>query len=100
MPDRTKIEDRAKLTARVADLDGWVLDGDAITRTLEFDGFLEAVEFIQAIAPLAEELDHHPEIFNVYNRVELTLNTHDVGGLTEFDFELAARIDEVAARDF
>lgn len=95
--DRTKIEDRAALEAKVAALDGWELGDAKITRTWEFKDFLTAVAFIQAMAPHAEELDHHPELFNVYNRIEVTLNTHDAGGLTEYDFVLAARFDEVAA---
>lgn len=78
------------------DLPGWELDDQSITRSLEFDGFNEAIAFINDIAPLADEADHHPEIFNVYNEVELTLTTHDVGGLTDKDFDLAAEINRVA----
>ncbi len=79
---------------RLDDLDGWTRSGDTIERELEFDGFNEAIEFINRIAPLADEADHHPEIFNVYNQVELTLTTHDAGGLTDKDFDLAASINE------
>jgi 4a-hydroxytetrahydrobiopterin dehydratase len=79
---------------RLEDLDGWTRNEDTIERAIEFDGFTEAIDFIDRIAPLAEEADHHPEIFNVYNRVELTLTTHDAGGLTDKDFDLAAAIND------
>ena len=71
----------------------WSSDTNAIKRELEFDDFLAAIAFINALAPHAEELDHHPELFNVYNRVEITLTTHDADGVTPLDFELASRID-------
>lgn len=71
----------------------WSGDTNAIKRELEFDDFLAAIAFINALAPHAEELDHHPELFNVYNRVEITLTTHDADGVTPLDFELASRID-------
>jgi 4a-hydroxytetrahydrobiopterin dehydratase len=79
----------------LAGLDGWQRSGDQIERKLEFDGFLDAIGFINRIAELAEAADHHPEIFNVYNRVELVLTTHDAGGLTAKDFALAGQIDGV-----
>lgn len=95
--DRTKIVDRDTLETKTAALDGWELGDAKITRTWEFADFLTAVSFIEKMAPHAEELDHHPELFNVYNKIEVTLNTHDAGGLTEYDFALAARLDAVAA---
>ncbi|RAL24673.1 4a-hydroxytetrahydrobiopterin dehydratase [Lujinxingia litoralis] len=76
-------------------LDGWEREGDRIKRELIFDDFLSAIAFINRVAPLAEAADHHPELFNVYNRVELVLTTHDAGGLTAKDFDLAAAIDRV-----
>lgn len=93
---RDKITDRATLEDLTGKLDGWTLEGDAIKRTWEFADFDAAIDFITKIAPHANELDHHPELFNVYNRVEVTLNTHDAGGLTEYDFKLAERFDSVA----
>ncbi len=74
-------------------LNGWTRDGDAIERKLVFDSFLDAIAFINRIATHAENADHHPEIFNVYNKVDLRLTTHDAGGLTAKDFALAAEID-------
>jgi len=78
---------------RLESLEGWERDGDEIQRSIEFDGFNEAVGFINRIAEHADQADHHPEIFNVYNQVDLTLTTHDAGGLTEKDFDLAEKIE-------
>jgi 4a-hydroxytetrahydrobiopterin dehydratase len=82
-----------QIRASMNELKGWARDGNKIERSLEFDGFTEAIDFINRIAELADEADHHPEIFNVYNQVDLTLTTHDVGGLSEKDFKLAKQIN-------
>lgn len=74
-------------------LEGWRLEGNGIVKELEFDDFDQAIEFIVRLAPIANRLDHHPDIYNSYNRVRLFLTTHEEGGLTEKDFELAAQID-------
>ena len=87
-----QLDDRT-IDARLAELEGWTRSGDAIERSITFDSFLDAISFINRIADAAEEADHHPEIFNVYDRVDLTLTTHDAGGLTQKDFDLAAQID-------
>ena len=92
--DNVKLNDE-QADARLEELEGWSREGGAIERSLEFDDFMEAIEFIGQLAPHAEELDHHPEIFNVYNEVDIKLTTHDAGGLTALDFELARRIDEL-----
>ena len=78
---------------------GWtkIDDGKAITRRFEFGDFSEAFAFLTRVAIAAEKADHHPEIENVWNKVTLTLTTHDAGGLTEKDVALAAAIDEIAA---
>ena len=85
--------DDATIESRLAELDGWQRNGDAIERSLTFDDFMTAIDFINRIAEHAEAADHHPEIFNVYNNIDLTLTTHDADGLTEKDFNLAAKID-------
>ena len=76
-------------------LKGWALtrEGKAIQRTFEFGDFSEAFAFMTRVAMIAEARDHHPEWFNVYNRVEVTLSTHDAGGVTEKDTKLAAFMD-------
>lgn len=74
------------------------VDGrDAICRSFKFDTFQTAFGFMTQVALAAEKLDHHPEWFNVYNRVDVTLSTHDAGGLTELDIQLAGIIDSAAA---
>lgn len=80
----------------LSELEGWEQDGDAIARTYRFDGFTEAIAFIDRLAPQAEAADHHPEIRNVYATVEIRLTTHDAGGITQKDVDLARRIDAVA----
>ena len=96
---REKLE-RAAIAEQLAGLDGWTLKEDAssISRTFKFGGFAEAFGFMTQAALAAEKLNHHPEWFNVYSRVEVTLNTHDAGGLTELDFQLARAMEKAAAR--
>ena len=93
-----KLTGDARKTA-LAKLAGWseVKDRDAITRTFVFRDFNEAFGFMTRAALIAEKLDHHPEWFNVYKTVEVTLSTHDAGGLTELDVKLAEAMDKVAA---
>ena len=78
--------------------DGWALkEGrEAIQRTFEFSDFKEAWGFMSKVALKAEEMCHHPEWFNVYNRVEVTLATHDCSGLSKLDFELASYMNRAA----
>ena len=72
----------------------WTREGDTLTRHLEFEDFSEAFGFLARVALLAESHDHHPEIRNVYNKVDLTLTTHDAGNtVTDKDEKLAAAID-------
>ena len=73
-------------------------DGKAIARTLRFGDFSEAWGFMNRVALLAEAQDHHPEWFNVYNKVEVTLTTHDADGVTQKDLELAGFMDQLATR--
>ena len=82
----------------LAKLDGWseVEGRDAISKKFAFKDFNEAFGFMARVALIAEKLDHHPEWFNVYNRVEVTLATHDAGGVTERDVKLAEAMDRLA----
>jgi 4a-hydroxytetrahydrobiopterin dehydratase len=79
----------------IAELDGWSLgkDGGSITRTFTFKNFSEAFAFMTRVALAAEKMDHHPEWSNVYKTVNVTLNTHDAGGLTALDFDLAGKMN-------
>lgn len=95
MADRLTAEERE---TALTELEGWTLvDGrDAITRAFKFKDFNEAFGFMARAALIAEKLDHHPEWFNVYNKVDVTLSTHDAGGLTELDIKLARAMNNLA----
>jgi 4a-hydroxytetrahydrobiopterin dehydratase len=88
--------DRDSITQQLQAHPGWALDADGkgIRRSLRFADFGAAFGFMARIALAAEKMDHHPEWFNVYNRVDIRLSTHDAGGLTARDFSLAATIDK------
>lgn len=95
MPERRKLND-SEISARMTEIPGWSHADGSLTREFQFDDFVSAFGFMSSVALLAEKLDHHPNWSNVYNRVEIALNTHDAGGVTDFDFVLAARINEIA----
>jgi 4a-hydroxytetrahydrobiopterin dehydratase len=85
-------------TAALGKLNSWseVSGRDAITKKFVFQDFNQAFGFMARAALVAEKMDHHPEWFNVYKTVEVTLSTHDAGGLTEFDVKLAGEMDRLA----
>jgi 4a-hydroxytetrahydrobiopterin dehydratase len=89
------LADDTTVERALATLDGWSRDGDALVRHLEFPGFREAIDFIVRVADLAEAADHHPELSNVYSRVTVRLTSHDAGGITQRDLDLARAIDGV-----
>ena len=95
MPERRKLDD-AEVSERLAEIPGWSFADNQLNREFQFDNFVQAFGFMSSVALLAEKLDHHPNWSNVYNRVQIGLNTHDAGGVTEFDIVLAGRINEVA----
>ena len=88
------------LDEAVAGLKGWTRmpRRSAIAKAFRFKDFNEAFAFMARVALMAEKMDHHPEWFNVYNRVEITLSTHDAGGITARDIALARFIDRAAGR--
>ncbi|HUN45666.1 MAG TPA: 4a-hydroxytetrahydrobiopterin dehydratase [Stellaceae bacterium] len=88
----------AQRTAAIKQLAGWaeVEDRDAIRKTFHFGSFREAWAFMTEVALIAEKMGHHPEWFNVYNRVEIILATHDLDGVSDLDIQLARAIDELA----
>ncbi|WP_395614766.1 4a-hydroxytetrahydrobiopterin dehydratase [Sphingorhabdus sp.] len=94
----SRLEDAARDIAMQL-LPQWTYDADAkgIRRTLRFADFAEAFGFMTRVAILAEKADHHPEWFNVYNRVEILLTTHDADGLSQRDIDLASKIDAITA---
>lgn len=88
----------AEIEAGLRGLTGWSQDGIAIKKTFVRKGFVDAVDFIQKIVPVAEELDHHPDVrIFAYKRVEILISTHSVGALTEKDFDLARKIEALAS---
>lgn len=89
---------RLGAAAVLPSLPGWAEapDQDAIVKTFKFKDFSAAFGFMTRVALAAEKLDHHPEWFNVYNRVDVRLTTHDAGGVTELDVAMAKIMDEAA----
>ena len=77
-------------------LAGWSRRGDSITKTFTFERFPDAIAFVDRVARLAEEMNHHPDIDIRYTRVTMTLSTHDAGGITRSDLTLAERIESAA----
>lgn len=86
-----------EIRERLAGLDGWTTDGTSIDRRFEFDDFNGAMKFMVTAAPKIDALNHHPEWTNVYNRVDVRLTSHDAGGVTDRDLELALLLDSLAA---
>ena len=89
--ERRRLSDD-EIGRRLAALPGWSLERGKLHRQFRFGSFAEAFGFMASVALLAEKLDHHPDWSNVYSTVTIDLHTHDAGGLTAFDFELAQRI--------
>ena len=91
--------DEAAIAEKLAAAEGWALDEDGlgIRKSFKFRTFIQAFGFMTEAAIAAEKLNHHPEWFNVYNRVDVRLTTHDTGGLSELDFKLAAAMEKAAA---
>jgi len=90
---RRALLSEAEIEARLTVVPGWTRDGKSITRTWKFRDFPEALRFINRVGELAESMDHHPDISNSWATVKLALTTHDKGGLTNLDFELATKIN-------
>ncbi|MDP9865807.1 MULTISPECIES: 4a-hydroxytetrahydrobiopterin dehydratase [Streptosporangium] len=89
--------DDSAVDRRLADVPEWRREGDEIRRTINAPDFPAAIRIVDEIAVEAEKLNHHPDIDIRWRNLHLALSTHDAGGLTELDFTLAARIDEIAA---
>jgi 4a-hydroxytetrahydrobiopterin dehydratase len=83
------------LTAALKKCPEWDYEKKAITRTVEFEEFMDAIDFVNDLAEIAEEAQHHPDITIKHTKVMLRLTTHDAGGLTDLDVELAQRVDNL-----
>jgi 4a-hydroxytetrahydrobiopterin dehydratase len=97
MVERLSTAERSELAAKLPD---WQLmvGRDALSRSLQFADFCEAFGFMTKVAWMAERMNHHPEWFNVYNRLDITLTTHDCRGLSQNDVDMAIAIDGLYAR--
>ncbi|MBI3831369.1 MAG: 4a-hydroxytetrahydrobiopterin dehydratase [Planctomycetes bacterium] len=97
MASRTKMTD-AEVKAGLAKLPGWSLASGKLHREFKFKDFVHAFGFMSSVALVAESMNHHPEWFNVWSTVKVDLNTHDAGGITQLDFDLAAKMEELSKR--
>ena len=87
----------SRLNEMLARLDNWKIVEGKLHKDFKFEDFDKAVGFILQVAEIAGSLNHHPEIFNVYNKVSLDLTTHDAGGITGLDFAFAEDVDKLTA---
>lgn len=86
----------AEVAEGLRSLSGWSVEGGQITRTFAFDAYQKGLVFAATVGYLADTLNHHPDLFIGYGKVRVAMNTHDVGGLSPYDLELARRIEAVA----
>lgn len=95
MATRQKLTE-AEVISRLSEVQGWELIDGKLSKTFLFDSFVNAFGFMASVALAAESMNHHPEWSNVYNRVAISLTTHDAGGISDLDFTLAQRIENIA----
>jgi 4a-hydroxytetrahydrobiopterin dehydratase len=88
----------AEIQSRLPKLTSWSLQNGKLHREYKFKDFVTAFGFMSSVALTAESMNHHPEWFNVYSTVKIDLNTHDAGGVTELDFQLAEKTEAFAAK--
>ncbi len=93
MTERIKLSD-LEIQENVAQLSGWNIENGKLHKNFQFQSFVEAFGFMTKAALAAEAMNHHPEWFNVYNKVTVDLSTHDLGGISTWDFELAKKMEE------
>ncbi|HEV2474629.1 MAG TPA: 4a-hydroxytetrahydrobiopterin dehydratase [Chthonomonadales bacterium] len=90
---RRSLLSEPEINAALSSLSGWKLDGNALAKSFTFPDFIDAWAFMCAVSLCAQAMDHHPDWRNVYNTVDIRLSTHDAGGVTGLDVELAGKID-------
>ena len=86
----------AQIQASLDQVDGWTIEDGKLHKEFQFDTFVTAFGFMTQLALVAESMNHHPEWFNVYNRVTIDLTTHDAGGISELDFQWAKQADAIS----
>jgi 4a-hydroxytetrahydrobiopterin dehydratase len=82
--------------AKLSGVDGWERSGDAIEKQFQFEDFSGSVDFVNQLTPVANAMNHHPDLAISWNKVTVTLSTHSEGGLTDADFELAGKLDSLS----
>ncbi len=85
----------SEIEAHLEGVAGWSVEDGKLHKQFQFESFVEAFGFMTSLALIAEKMNHHPEWFNVYNRVTIDLMTHDVGGISDLDFQLAKEADKL-----
>ena len=85
----------AQIQENLAQVEGWTIENGKLHKEFQFDNFVSAFGFMTQLALVAESLNHHPEWFNVYNRVTIDLTTHDAGGISDLDFQWAKQTDAI-----
>ena len=86
-----------QIAKQVAGLKGWKVINGKVSKSFEFESFVDAFGFMTRVAMEAEKMNHHPEWYNVYNKVKIDLVTHDVSGISNYDIKLASTIDSLGA---
>ena len=86
----------AQIQANLEQVDGWTIEDGKLHKEFQFDNFVSAFGFMTQLALVAESMNHHPEWFNVYNRVTIDLTTHDAGGISDLDFQWAKQADSIS----
>ena len=94
MVERKRLSDQ-EIASSLAGLKGWSIENAKLHREFHFKSFVQAFGFMTSVALIAESMNHHPEWFNVYNKVIIDLATHDVGGISSLDFEFASKVDKL-----
>ncbi|ELR98765.1 pterin-4a-carbinolamine dehydratase [Gloeocapsa sp. PCC 73106] len=94
----TKLLSQEELNQALQELKGWSIENNKLHNRFQFQSFVEAFGFMTSLALVAEAMGHHPEWFNVYNRVTIDLTTHDAGGITKLDVDLAKKANELAEK--
>jgi 4a-hydroxytetrahydrobiopterin dehydratase len=92
----TMLLNQTEINQQIQNLSGWTTDGKKITRTFQFKDFVDAIAFVNKLVEPAEAAGHHPDLMISYNKVTVNLTTHDAGGITQKDFDLAKQISQLA----
>ncbi len=85
-----------EINSSIKKLKGWTLDNNKLKKEFKFSNFKQSIDFLNLVEPVADSIDHHPDVCIYYNRVIVELTTHDIGGLSDLDFELAEKMDELS----